>query len=306
MNVQHEMNGALKMWTMIEPSQALDLVLSHAKRLPSLEVPLPEASGLALADAIVTHPGNGEVQLAAGTDVDGLVVALLALQGCEHVRVVPPPCVASVRVASENGSETDDASCRMLQALVKQVCGAKPAHFEATNTPEDLAFILDHVSAADLILLSGDERHILQHLAPEAAEHYGAGMVFHGVLQDPGGPLFLAVRGRQLLFGLPDEMAGMHLCFHRYVAPAIRGLMGRGQALSTFSGRLAAPLSLAAPRSLFLLARAEESDGARLVRPLTVGGKLDLGVTLGANAYLGLPPGDHALPGGTDVTCQWI
>ncbi|HRI89604.1 MAG TPA: hypothetical protein PK869_15130, partial [Candidatus Hydrogenedentes bacterium] len=117
--------------------------------------------------------------------------------------------------------------------------------------------------------------------------------------QRPGKPLFFAIRGRQLIFGLPGNPLSCHIGFHRYIVAALRRQMGMNHIVTPLNGALAAPYAMKGPRTVFQLARAEHDGTCWQVSPLLGKGSADMYVGARANALLRFEPGIGTLAAGT-------
>lgn len=229
-----------------DPDQATELVLEYTTRSLATAVSLAEASGLALAEPLRTpqrSPGprpehkewsqNDAHPLATGTHLDSLAIARLAAAGYTSVHVFSPPCLSIISVSPEEEPPSSRADGRhdpvglMLAALAKQAGVPDPTLFEASYTLEDLAFIMDHVHRANIVVFTGSVANGNSDVVPKSIEWYGGNIIFNEVNQDPGKSLLFATKESRLLFGIPNDPFSAHLCFSRYVAPAIQKMMGR-------------------------------------------------------------------------------
>ncbi len=156
-------------------------------------------------------------------------------------------------------------------------------------------------------------------LVPNAVTAYGAELVFHKVAQKPGKPLLLARKGRQLLFGLPGNPMSCHLCFHRYVAAAIRRMSGRDAVTKLFYGQVSpttGPARAARPRrrtsttaTHFIPAWAEYVADAQTcwrIELLPCVTSADIFSPRGANCYVELPPSHGAAEAGELLPFTWF
>src|SRR5690606_6381168 len=119
-----------------------------------------------------------------------------------------------------------------------------------------IAAALEDVGDRDVLVISGGVSAGRYDLVPEAVSAWGAELEFRGVHQKPGKPLLFARRGQGMVFGLPGNPLAAHLCFHRYVAPAVRALMGLDPRPTTDRGLLAGALRGDRVRTVFRLAAA--------------------------------------------------
>lgn len=297
------------MHKLVNPANAVGVVLDNLRSAAPVFHPLATATGLVLAEEL-SRPDTLEWPIKAaqpGCEVNSLVIGLAASQGRRWIRVIPPPSVAIVTAGQDldqvlSGAETSRQASlgQMLQVAVHR-CGIRRASLShAADTVEDLAFIMEHVGASDVILVVGGVDKGPNDLLPQLLMDEGTEILFHGVSQCPGGSLLFASRQGKPLFGLPQDPTGALLCYFRYVAPALRQMM-KNAPLPSFIGCLDEPLRLASKQMVLLLARAQESGHGYRVHPMTDGANGQL-----ANTYFCLPPGDHALEAGSEVTCRWL
>jgi molybdopterin molybdotransferase len=263
--------------------------------------------------------GAGTVVLAAGQELTALGVAALASFGRRQARVLAPPSLAIIATGNElvaqdgcaGAVEMRDANGPMLAAQARAL-GLQPALDRARDSVEAIAQALARASQADIVLLSGGVSAGRYDLVPEALLGIRAEVIFHRVAQKPGKPLLFARTGRRLLFGLPGNPLGSHLCFHRYVAASVRKWMGLSPPRAGGTARLATSLDGLSERALFQPARVEPDqrreggrEGWRAI-PARIQSSADLFNAATANAYLRLPPGQGGVPAGAEVSFEWI
>ena len=259
------------------------------------------------------------VVLDAGQELTALGIAVLASFGHKKVRVLAPPSLAIIVTGNEliandccaGAVEIRDANGPMLAAQARAL-GLDAALDRAGDSVEAIQQALARASGADIVILSGGVSAGRYDLVPEALLGVKAEVVFHGITQKPGKPLLFACRGRQLLFGLPGNPLGSHLCFQRYVAAAVRKWMGVPALRVGGTARLATALDGLSERTLFQPARVELDkrceDGAEGWRaiPARTRSSADLFSAAMSNAYLRLPPGKCSVPAGAEVSFEWI
>lgn len=257
---------------------------------------------------------RGAAVAPAGTVVTPLTAAVLATVGVTRARVHARPTLAIVTTGDElvvagrapGAAQIRDSNGPMLVALAEALGLAPPDVQHASDTRASLLEALTAAGRADLVLLSGGVSAGKYDLVPDVLAGLGAEMILHKVTQKPGKPMLVARRGTQMIFGLPGNPLSTHLCFHRYVAPAARKMMGRPAVEPPDHGRLARPLGVASDRTLFLLARVEPGEDGWQVTALPGRGSADVFASVGANAYVRLAAGAHRLEAGTAVEFEWI
>jgi molybdopterin molybdotransferase len=251
--------------------------------------------------------------LKAGQALTALGIAALASFGRTKVAVLAPPSLAIIatgdEIAAKDGPvgrfEMRDANGPMLAGQARAM-GLGATLDRAHDSLEAISQALERASEADIVLLCGGVSAGRYDLVPEALAGLGAEVIFHGVAQKPGKPLLFAQKGRQLLFGLPGNPLGSHLCFHRYVAASARKQMGLASLDLGGTARLTTAIEVLPERTLFQPARVESDDGMAKATPSRTSSSADLFSAVIANAYLRLPPGRQTVPAGAEVTFEWI
>ena len=259
------------------------------------------------------------VVLAAGQQLTALGIGVLASFGRARIRVLAPPSLAIIATGNElvanhgpaGAVDIRDANGPMLAAQARAL-GLPAALESARDSVEAIQQALARVSEADIVLFSGGVSAGRYDLVPAALVGVGAEVIFHGVAQKPGKPLLFARMGRRLLFGLPGNPLGSHLCFHRYVVAAVRKWLGLPARPAGRVARLATALDRLSERTLFQPARVEpdqgSADGGQGWRafPAHTRSSADVFGAATANAYLRVPPGDGSVPPGGELGFEWI
>jgi len=247
--------------------------------------------------------------LKPGDKLTPLAIACLATFGHETVRVYPRPSIGLILTGDElvpvsevpGPAQIRNSNAPMLAALTGFL-GIRPSvSTHAKDTPRALASALEMTRECDVIILTGAVSAGKYDLVPDALKEFGATPVFHKVTQRPGKPLFFAIRGRQLIFGLPGNPLSCHIGFHRYIVAALRRQMGMNHIVTPLNGALAAPYAMKGPRTVFQLARAEHDGTCWQVSPLLGKGSADMYVGARANALLRFEPGIGTLEAGSQV-----
>lgn len=257
---------------------------------------------------------SGDEIIPAGTTLTSVSMAVIASMGLATVQAAAAPSVAVITTGDELGKPGEplgsaqiyDSNGPMLLAQARLAGAGETRRLHARDTKASLAEALEEVRDADLVVLTGGVSMGRYDLVPGAIQAAGGEQVFHKVRQKPGKPIFFAVRGAQLVFGLPGTPLGSHFGFHRFVAAAIRKLHGRDPNRERRTGTLTEGLSTHGRRTLFRLARARREQGGWLVDPLPWRGSSDLCGPSLSNCYLRFPPGDTALEAGDELEFELI
>ncbi len=297
------------------------VVMKEKVRREGDRVTLPER--IRVGDHVAARGSEcaaGQSLLASGEPLTPLAVAVLATVGLHEVDVIPEPSLAAITTGDElarpgevpGPTQIRDSNGPMLLAQARRAGLSRCRELHAADSLASLAAVLAECEDTDLVILTGGVSAGRFDLVPEAVVAWGAEVLFHKVSQKPGKPILFARReraaaGAQLIFGLPGNPLSTHFGFHRYVLPAIRRRMGWRSVLPEAAhGRLAAPLVIGADRTLFVPLRVEPEGRAYAATPLRGEGSADIFATFRANAYLRLPPGEHALDADTEVDFEWM
>ena len=251
----------------------------------------------------------GTAVLPEGAVVTPIALGLLATLGQASVLARTLPSLALlvtgdevVQPGSRPGQvEIRDSNGPMLSAMARAVGIANPMLLPVRDSKESLACALGASASADVVVLTGGVSAGNYDCVPEAIAASGATILFHKVRQQPGKPMLFAVHRGRLLFGLPGSPLGCHLCFHRYVQPALRALAGLAAPHPRERGRLSAAWSTTSERQQFVLARAQRRGAWSSVAPLVPKGSSDIFTPWAANAYVLVPEGTRRLDIGAEV-----
>jgi molybdopterin biosynthesis enzyme len=275
--------------------RALALVRRHAAPRDPITVPPGEALGLTLASPIKLGKNGTVTTIPPGRPLTSRIIGLLVWSGVKEVSVIAPPCVAVITVGDDRCSE---ALAAMLAAQLREAGAADAQQFLADETLEDLAFVLDHVAKADVVVITGGAGTV----AHQALAHHGTEILFHQVAQSPGEEMLLAVWPPQLVLCLPAEPAAARICCQRYVGAAIRSMTGLELPSTSFRARLRWSTTGDLARTCFTLVRCEHQGGELTVTSLGKG----MTPALQANGYVAIPPGSSPLREGDEVDGEWI
>lgn len=260
------------------------------------------------ADTVVLRPGDTMTPLAT---------AVVASIGGASALVTRRPSLAVITTGSELVSpgvepapgQIRDSNGPMLVAMARDLGIPEAIHLHVADSREEILSALGEVARRDIVLLTGGVSVGTYDLVPGTLEEFGAELVFHRVMQKPGKPLLVASRGTQLLFGLPGNPLACHLCFHRYVASAVRLMEGKTASLLTLSGELAGEVRPKRGRTYFVTGRAITALDASpkwKLHPVPGVSSADIFASCGANCYMEVPPGAEPIPVGEELQFTWI
>ena len=258
----------------------------------------------------------GELVLRPGQIVTPLAVAVMASFGMKAVRVTPRPTLAIITTGAElippgqepGPGEIRDSNGPMLVAMARDLGIDRLVHEHAEDSLDSIDAALEKAAASDIILFTGGVSVGNYDLVPQALRIVGAEVVFHKVRQKPGKPLLFARKNAQLVFGLPGNPLASHLCFHRYVAPAIRQLDGKTAVADPVFGKLTSPVQSKSGRTYFVPAHGarDGQTGDWKIHPLPGVSSADIFASCNANAYVEVPPGYVEIPAGDTLAFTWI
>ncbi|HEY0340224.1 MAG TPA: molybdopterin molybdotransferase MoeA, partial [Steroidobacteraceae bacterium] len=177
----------------------------------------------------------GIPMLKAGTLLGAPEMAVVASAGLANVRVSRQPKFMVVSTGDEliePGQPIEEHQVRRSNAYAI-VAALRQRGFEAVNNDHILdneGMLRDrlarHLSAHDVLILSGGVSKGKFDLVPKALKSLGVAEVFHQVAQRPGMPMWFGIGpGNQAVFGLPGNPVATLVCLVRYVIPALLAAM---------------------------------------------------------------------------------
>jgi molybdopterin molybdotransferase len=156
---------------------------------------------------------------------------------------------------------------------------------------------------ADLVVVTGGVSVGDRDLVRPVLSSLGVRTVFWRVAQKPGKPLFFGTRDGVAVLGLPGNPASTVVCYCEYVRPAIRRMLGEGNAApEDWEARLSAPVRRDRTRTEFLRGRlARRGSEWRVTVERRQASSL-LGSFLESDCVIVVPPGrGDALRAGSRV-----
>ena len=263
---------------------------------------------------------NGDVVLAAGTEITPGVAGVLATVKCAQFRVCRRPRVAILSTGNElegmdepvDPDKIPDANSYALMAQV-QALGIEPVLLGiARDDPVELERYLRRGLEYDVLLVSGGTSVGVHDYVRPTVEALGVQMKFWRVAMKPGHPLAFGVLERpdgasSLVFGLPGNPVSGMVCFEEFAVPALRRIMGHARLhRRTVSARLAHPLKMRPGRTEFvrvLLGRDEQGYVATSTGTQSSGALLSMAR---ADGLLAVPSDSNGLAAGETVTVQLL
>lgn len=184
-----------------------------------------------------------------------------------------------------------DANGPLLQGLLAQQGLPGPLPRRLPDTLRAATAALRKALDADLLIVAGGMSVGKRDVLKPALEALGVRRLAWGVAQKPGKPLYLGLKGRCLVLGLPGNPAAVLTCFHAYALPMLRGLCGRKPDPTWAPARLAQDLEAPGSKALFLKAKV---SGQGVLKVLGGQGSHQLRSLAEGNALLYLPPHSSA------------
>ena len=256
---------------------------------------------------------GGDVALPAGAPLTPLAIAALAAVGVAFPLVCIPPSVAIITTGNElvgAGDTPSDCQIRdsnrpMLAAMLRALGVGEITLDHAADRPEALVEALARCAGHEIVILTGGVSAGRYDHVPAAARASRWEIVFHKVAQKPGKPLLFAAAPGRLLFGLPGNPLAAPLGMPRYVAPAIRAMMGMPALPIRQRATAGAAFENRGGRILFSLVRASLLGRAWRIDSLPCRGSADILGAAAANALIRLEPGQRIDPG-QSLGFEWL
>ena len=204
---------------------------------------------------------NGDVVLAAGTEITPGVIGVLATVKSARVKVFCRPRVAILSSGDElealdapfDATKIADSNSYALMAQV-QALGIEPVRLGiARDDPDELANYLKRGLKFDVLLVSGGTSvGVHDHVRP-TLEALGVTMHFWRVEMRPGHPVAFGTYGKSVVFGLPGNPVSSMVCFEQFVLPVLRQWMGHQRLFRrTLTAELTHPVKTRAGRTEFV------------------------------------------------------
>jgi len=225
---------ALKVMTGAPVPDAYDAVVpiedaEYDEKLVRFSSPLASGRNIREAGEVVAR---GERLFSRGDVLTPLDIGILAMIGLPHVKVFRKPSLVVVDTGDElvePGEELSfgkiyDSNSYTIAALASPVCGSVQCIRRVPDRREELRGILD--SHHDVIVTTGGVSVGDRDYVVEMAESCGWRRIFHKVHMKPGKPLYFAVRGRQVLFGLPGNPLSATVTGALFLVPALKKMSG--------------------------------------------------------------------------------
>jgi molybdopterin molybdotransferase len=184
----------------------------------------------------IREPGEditcGQKLFTKGMVLSELDIGILATIGLRSVMTISKPSMTILGTGDEltepgeelTGDKIYDANTYAIYALASQFCGKIDRVCGVPDTEADIYKALD--SPHDIIVTSGGVSMGERDLVIQIAESCGWQRVFHKVRIKPGKPFYFAIRGKQMLFGLPGNPLSAAVTCSIFLIPALKKMAG--------------------------------------------------------------------------------
>ena len=267
---------------------------------------------------------NGEVVLAAGTEITPGVVGVLATVKCAQLQVYRRPRVAILSTGNELEDMDDPVDPNKIPnsnsyALMAQVqaLGIEPDLLGiARDDPAELEEYLQRGMRFDVLLVSGGTSVGVHDYVRPTIEALGVQMKFWRVAMKPGHPLAFGVLQRNqdgskkatgLFFGLPGNPVSSMVCFEEFVAPALRRMMGHVRLYRrTITARLTHGIKHQPGRTEFVRVMLAKGEGGYAATSTGAQGSGMLLSMARADGLMVVPAESPGIASGSVVTVQLL
>ena len=250
----------------------------------------------------------GEAVLQTGTNLNAGAMALLATAGCAQPLVSPRLRVLHFTTGDEivppeqtpKPGQIRDSNSTLIHGLLQMFpCELTQSHlrenFEMAKS--QMSGFKPQLQNADVLLISGGASVGDKDFTGELLAHLGFEIVFSRLNIRPGAPLIFGVNGPRIAFGLPGNPVSHLVCFHLFVAAALKRLSG-AEPQNFLQDALASKLDESLnSRESFLPARLDAS-GLHPLKWLSSG---DLKCLMETNALIRIPANSSPMDAGTGV-----
>jgi molybdopterin molybdotransferase len=251
----------------------------------------------------------GVAMLKAGVRLGAAEIAVAASAGLARVSVTRQPRI----IAISTGDELVEPGEPILEYQVRRsnayaiVASLRERGYEQVthdHIPDSEQLLRErlarHLSARDVLILSGGVSKGKFDLVPKVLETLGVRQIVYRVAQRPGMPMFFGTGpAGQAVFGLPGNPVSTCICVVRYVVPALVAMSGRGQTAPQ-SMPLASATSFGRAAATYFLPVTVQVDerGAPTAAPAPPNGPGDFLALTQTHGFVELPPRSPPFPAG--------
>jgi molybdopterin molybdotransferase len=255
--------------------------------------------------------GEGDELIGPGNLITPMDIAVIASAGLEEVRVSRLPIVRVISTGNEliaAGKSIEPHQIRLsngpaLVALLQQQ-GFKDCSHD--HLPDDLQLLTkrigEHLSDADVLILSGGVSMGKADYVPQALTDLGVEKVFHKISQRPGKPMWFGLGGSgQAVFALPGNPVSSLVCARQYVLPALFNASARAPGDPRFA-QLASTITFAPKLTNFVPVKVQTGDdGVHVATPVSTNTSGDFRALSGTDGFVELERDTSEFKAGTTV-----
>ena len=250
----------------------------------------------------------GQEALRAGVSLNIGALSLLATLGCTQPLVSPRLRIVHFTTGDEivpaeqvpkPGQIRDSNSILIHSLLQKFPCDLVQRHLTENSdaAKSEIQKCRSQIENADVFLVSGGASVGEKDFTRDLLAHLGFEIVFSRLNMRPGAPLIFGMNGRRIAFGLPGNPLSHFVCFHLFVAAALKKLAGAAPQ-EFLRGTLASRLDDdSSPRETFLPARLNLTD----LHPLKWMSSGDITCLAQTNALIRVPANSGRIDAGAAV-----
>lgn len=258
---------------------------------------------------------EGEVVLAAGTEITPGTVGMLAMVKRGAVQVCRMPRVAILSTGDEleglnepfDARKIPDANSYALMAQV-QALGIQPVLLGiARDKPEELQRYLQEGLKYDVLLVSGGTSVGVHDYVRPTLEALGVQMKFWRVEMKPGHPMAFGATANSFVFGLPGNPVSSMVCFEQFVLPALRRMSGNTRVFRrTITARLTHDVKHKHSRTEFVRVMLGREEGGYAATSTGSQGSGILASMSKAEGLMIVPAESRGMAAGEQVTVQLL
>lgn len=254
----------------------------------------------------------GQQILKAGERLDAGKLALLATVGCAQPLVSPKLKIVHFTTGDEIVSpeqkpkpgQIRDSNSILIHSLLKSF----PCELIQLHLPEDfekakaaISNLKSQIADANSMLVSGGASVGDKDFTRPLLEWLGFEIVFNRVAIRPGAPLIFGVNGNGVAFGLPGNPLSHFVCFHLFVAAALKKTIG-DEPRKFLRGNLAAKLDdVPNSRETLWPAHCEIKNGNWQLTPLRWSSSGDATCLAETNSLIRIPANRGSIEVGAEV-----
>ena len=261
--------------------------------------------------------GEGDELLRPGTRISSMDIAIIASCGYTEVDVAKDPTIRIISTGNElvpAGKPIEDHQIRMSNgpAIQSMLGDHGYQNCAQDHLADDIATLREslkqHLSEADVLILSGGVSMGKADFVPEVLADLGVDVVFHKVSQRPGKPMWFGKGSQgQLVFALPGNPVSALVCCRQYVVPSLIRASGIKTRPPEFAA-LASNVSFKPDLTCFQPVKlTSNTSGQVLAIPVKTNTSGDFASLSGTHGYVELPREQTHFDAGTSVFLhRWI